>query len=580
MRNILGIRERESATDSKDEQLQNSDRSDWLSDGYSWIPNWREILGVDFDSWTALVNGERKGPKVLISTFVGGNSALTPLETVFGVALTLRGAEVHYILCDKALPACQNCFGSDLEAQQKFLKEGPPICDWCVDVGERSINQLGLRVHKLSEFITKEDRQRAECISEGLDAKGILDFEDSGIKVREIVESAALRYFGRSDFEELPLHLPVLKRYFVATLLSNWALLRLFDKFKFDKVLSNQGVYVPQGNVVAISKKFNSDLTVYDIAYRKLCINIAHGDSHIRTFTDEPIENWVNLPWNEAMEKQIKDYLESRWNGRLDWLSLVTEGEDQIPKELALEIGLDLNKPVIGLLTNVIWDAQLVFPGNAFPNQMDWIFKTVEYFSTRKDLQLLIRIHPAEVKSWVESKQSVLDELNRKFAVIPENVFIIKPDEKVNTYKVMMNCDSVLIYGTTAGLEMACMGLPVVIAGQAWIKDKGIGIDVSDPEHYIQTLNSLPIGTKLDSEQWTRALKYAYHYYLRLMIPIGVIDPLPYENAPYKIKHLSLSGFDRGSDEGLDIICDGILTGADYIFPIEKHVRACDQPNH
>lgn len=569
LKSILS-RSKPAADELTTETIPGADRADWLLDGYSWIPDWKEILDSNWDDWNMLVKKTKDGPKVLIATSVGGNSALTPFESLLGVALTLRGADVHYILCDKSLPACQNCFGSDIETQEKFVKNGPPICDWCFDVGERCLNQLGLQVHKFSEYLSNDDWLKAEKIYEGLNDSNLLDYEDDGIKLREIVESAALRYFGRSDFAEQSLQKPILKRYFISTLLSQWALTRLFEKHQFDKAVSNQGIYVPQGNVVAVSRKFNCDLTVYDIAYRKLCINIAHNDSHIRTFTDEPVEVWENLPWNEAMESRIREYLESRWCGRLDWLSLVTEGADQEPIKLAKEIGLDLKKPVVGLLTNVIWDAQLAYPGVAFSNQIEWIIHTIEYFEKRPDLQLLIRIHPAEIKSWVESRQSVYDEIQKRFTKIPQNVFVIKPDSKVNTYKVMMNCDAVLIYGTTAGLEMACMGLPVIIAGQAWIKNKGIGVDVSNPTEYESALNKLPFGKRLDQEQWQRALKYAYHYYLRLMIPIGVIDPVPYENAPYVIKHLPLTGFDRGADVGLDIICDGILNGSEYIFPMEN----------
>ena len=44
---------------------------------------------------------------------------------------------------------------------------------------------------------------------------------------------------------------------------------------------------------------------------------------------------------------------------------------------------------MIGLLTNVSWDAQLHYPANAFANMLDWLVQTCRYFATRPDLQLL-----------------------------------------------------------------------------------------------------------------------------------------------------------------------------------------------
>ena len=57
----------------------------------------------------------------------------------------------------------------------------------------------------------------------------------------------------------------------------------------------------------------------------------------------------------------------------------------------------------------------------------------------------------------------------------------------------MMACDSVLIYATTAGLELACMGIPSIISGEAWMRGKNIGVDVNSQEHYFQELDKLPM---------------------------------------------------------------------------------------
>ena len=47
------------------------------------------------------------------------------------------------------------------------------------------------------------------------------------------------------------------------------------------------------------------------------------------------------------------------------------------------------------------------------------------------------------------------------------------PDEKVSTYGLMDVASAGLSYGSTAGLEMACQGLPLVHAGLGYYKDCG-----------------------------------------------------------------------------------------------------------
>lgn len=540
-----------------------------MADGYVWIPDWKDLLGEDWTEWQELAACEKDGPKVLIATSIGGNSALTPMETLFGIALTLRGADVHFLLCDKTLPACQNCSTKVEQDQKDLIESGPPACDWCFETGQRAIRQLGLPVHLYGDWLTEDDRKEASAIASSKNLDDIFSVSDSGIELGEIVRSAALRYFARGDFEGEKLALPVLQRYLESSILTNRCLQKLYDKYGYEMTISNQGLYVPQGNVVAMGEKNQSRVVAWDIAYRVGCIHISHNKTHIRSFLEEPMESWIDMEWSPKTEKEIQDYLVSRWSGQFDWLKIVTEGSDTIPEEIAEEIGLDLSKPVIGLLTNVIWDEQLCYPANAFESQLDWLMQTIKYFSTRPDLQLVIRVHPAETNCWLKSRQLAIDEIKKNFNPVPENVFLIAPDSSINTYKTMMLCDSVLVYGTTAGLELSCMKIPVIVAGEAWIRGKGISIDISSSDDYKKILDSLPLNHPLQEDRYQRALKYAYHYYLRKMIPISLVEPTGFENSPYRIKKQSLNSFREGHDPGLDIVCEGILKGSDFTYKAE-----------
>ncbi len=542
---------------------------EWLTDGYSWIPDWQKILGDDWPLFCDRVQRAKGGPKVLIATMVGGNSLLTPMETLFAVALTLRGAEVHFVLCDKKLPACQNCFATDTAKQESFVKNGPDACDWCFDVGSRSLSQLGLTVHSLGSLIRDEDWPRAQSIVENLTIEEILSFQLDGVDHTETVKAAVLRYFGRSDLENEPLSLPVAKRYLLSSLITTWALQRLYEQEQFEHIVSNQGIYVPQGGVVAVAKNQNRHVVAWDVGYRTNCFNVCHSETHIHSYMNEPTECWESLPWNDRMEERISKYLSGRWSGRFDWLKVITQGENTEPADIAKEIGLDLSKPVVGLLTNVLWDGQLCYPSNAFESQIDWIKYTIRYFEGREDIQLLIRIHPSEHDSWIKSRQSVSDEIKKHFPRLPKNVFVILATSTINTYKAMLNCNAVLIYGTTAGLEMVCMGLPVIAAGEAWIRSKGLCAAVSTPQEYKTVLDDLPFKMKVADDVRKRALKYAYHFYLRQMIPLGIIETQPFRNALYKIPEQPLKSFDVGSDLGLDVICDGILSKLPFVYPME-----------
>jgi hypothetical protein len=96
-----------------------------------------------------------------------------------------------------------------------------------------------------------------------------------------------------------------------------------------------------------------------------------------------------------------------------------------------------------------------------------------------------------------------------------------------------------------------------------------ISIDVSSPKDYIDKLNELPFNTKLDDELINRAKMYAYHYFFRRMIPLPFL--LNSKNIkPFDMSLISLKSLNEGNYKGLDVICNGIMNGSDYIYEDEK----------
>ena len=41
----------------------------------------------------------------------------------------------------------------------------------------------------------------------------------------------------------------------------------------------------------------------------------------------------------------------------------------------------------------------------------------------------------------------------------------------MSTYALMSLCNTAIIYGTKMGVELTSVGMPVVVAGEAWIRN-------------------------------------------------------------------------------------------------------------
>jgi hypothetical protein len=263
------------------------------------------------------------------------------------------------------------------------------------------------------------------------------------------------------------------------------------------------------------------------------------------------------------------EYLKSRWRGTQDWIWFHEKPEEDL-SVIAAELGVDFSRPCIGMLTNVMWDAQLHYRTNAFPNMLEWVIQTIRYFEARPELQLLIRVHPAEIRGTLPSRQPLVDEIRKAFPVVPKNVFVIPPESQVSTYAAMAACNAVIIYGTKTGVELTSKAVPTIVAGEAWIRNKGITLDASSTTEYFNLLDQLPLRERLSFKLTQRARKYAYHFFFRRMIPLSFMEPA----TPYKLAIQSLNELRHGSDPGLDVICDGIINGSEFIYKAEEMHKA------
>jgi len=551
---------------------------DWqralVQQGVAWkgaTPDWSDILKQDLPEWNAAVAAAEQGPKVLVALSSGGFGSNT-VESMLAVALTLRGARVHVLLCDQHLPACfiQN-IGQFPDAD-KFAKHGPmQMCDSCFSIGDKLFQPLGLPTHRHSQQVSRVEIQKARALSLELPMERITDYRFEGVAVGEHALASAVHYFARGDVKDEPHGEAVLRRYLFASLLAMFEIRRLLNTYSFECVFFHHGMYVPHGVFSEVARQQNVRRVAWSPAYRNQTFVLSHEDTYHRTMLSEPTNCWEDLPWTREMEKEIVDYLQSRWQGTQDWISYQQKTQENI-SVIARELEIDFSKPTIGLLTNVMWDAQIHYPSTAFPSMVDWVLQTIRHFANRPDLQLIIRVHPAEVLHPIRSRQPIVDEIRRTFPALPRNVFIIPPEKLANTYAVMQQCDSVIIYATKTGVELAGMGIPVIVAGAAWIRGKGISLDASSPEEYFTILDRLPLRNRLSEAVVQRALKYAYHFFFRRMIPLPFVVP------PWPIT-LDVSGLDDlrpGRSTGLDLICNGILNRKEFIYPYELHPESLD----
>ena len=109
------------------------------------------------------------------------------------------------------------------------------------------------------------------------------------------------------------------------------------------------------------------------------------------------------------------------------------------------------------------------------------------------------------------------------------------------------------------------MGKKVVVAGEAWIRNKGFSYDAESKDDYLSILRTINLNEDLDEEKKQNALKYAYHVFFRRMIEISSIKINYLKNNKFTTNINNISELLPNSNNQLDLIIDGIINETDFI---------------
>src|SRR5262249_54077080 len=148
---------------------------------------------------------------------------------------------------------------------------------------------------------------------------------------------------------------------------------------------------------------------------------------------------------------------------------------------------------------------------------------------------------------------------------LPENVRLILPEEQVSTYSLMDMATAGLVFGSTAGLEMACQGVPVVHAGIGIYKNAGFTHELTALEQ-LSDLMARVMTLPRDLETKRRAYRFVYRIFHGLCVPIlGVKVGNDFVSAT--LTYDSVAQLAPGRDADLDRIAAYILGEADLYPP-------------
>lgn len=291
--------------------------------------------------------------------------------------------------------------------------------------------------------------------------------------------------------------------------------LNLLDKTSYDTIVIPNGSILEFGAIYQTARFLNAKVVTYEFGEQRERIWLAQNNEVMRLDTTNLWKAKGEEVLSKSQEDELRSLYRARRGGRT-WENFGRQWQTAESKDAQEELALleiDPEKPLVLLCTNVVGDS-LALNRQVFTSGMaDWLKMTVNYFSNRSDAQLIVRVHPAEL---LLVGQPSVDIMRNTFPDLPENVILIPPESKINTYDLIKLAHLGLVYTTTVGLEMAMSGVPVITAGCSHYRGRGFTYDPSTSDDYLRAIDRRltgPLDRRLPDNQIKLAIRYAYLFF-------------------------------------------------------------------
>ena len=290
--------------------------------------------------------------------------------------------------------------------------------------------------------------------------------------------------------------------------------LRWLQAERPDVVILPNGLILEFGAVFHVAQYLDIPIVSYEFGEQRKRIWLARNSPVMLQETDAFWQVKKSETFAESQRAQVQELFANRQDAALfrhfyrRWQNIPAEGASRVRAKLQLD-----ERPIVLLAANVIGDSLTLGRADFTGDMSSWLRRSLTYFAEGRDLQFVLRVHPGEHNL---QGPSVADLVREQLPELPSHMRVVAAEDPVNTYDLVAIADLGLVYTTTVGLEMAMIGLPVIVAGHTHYRGKGFTIDPSSWENYFfkleECLKDLP-GARLQPEQVDRAWHYAYRFF-------------------------------------------------------------------
>lgn len=387
----------------------------------------------------------------------------------------------------------------------------------CADVAFRYLEDY-LAGGDRSAAETKADRMLATAHTIG----DLVAIDEQGFRIGRNALSRALREMrsGRLDLNDDNRRARI-RSVLADSLMAVGAARALVTELRPERALFNERGYTPAGEIFDACLLAGCDSIQWfgsprsdSLMYTRYCL--ARRGDHPMALSPTTWERIKQAPWKDAHDRAVLDRISSNYRGDA-WYNRqkLQDGKVHLSApEVHAALGLDPARKTAVVFTHILYDATFFYGDSLFGDYEEWLVETVRRAIANPHLNWVIKVHPVNVwrsrMDGARMEQLEALALERAFGSLPEHVCLMPADTPINTASLFDVIDYGLTVRGTIGMELPCLGVPVVTAGTGRYSGLGFTIDPQTQDDYAATLAKLHERPRLDAES-IRLARQHYH---------------------------------------------------------------------
>lgn len=327
----------------------------------------------------------------------------------------------------------------------------------------------------ISKYLSKDEVAQAELIVKSLNEIDIRELTYLGVEVGRIAAYEVLIKFKKTSLDFRDEELIYFETYVQNALLSLMAFSKAYEEIQPDILVA----YSPQYAVLGVCARY-CELKGKQVYFIEGSSNIDERYKALRVWdwsafglTNPALKHWESIG-NYILSKNDYDRSEKHVNRLLNASSFSVYSEPASGQfDMRAHFGIPQDaKVVMAAMSSYdeVYSAYFIgrFPdnkyiSNVFINQLEWIRRTIDFFSIHPELFLIIRIHP---RTFPSSRNAVMaqeqKELAQILANLPNNVRVNFPTDKISIYDLYRQIDVLATGWSATGVEAMIFNVPVV----------------------------------------------------------------------------------------------------------------------